>query len=555
MAQLKYDKEKRMLWVRDGNEVFPIFTLANLNGNNTRLTSEGFLEVKNSNTDSWETVTDSDGQPISLMGAPGKDGETPVVELSEDGVLTVSLGDYIQSVNIKGAKGDKGDKGDPGPPGDTGSLLIHGGEVVQNYTQGDSPRFSTIVEGLPAGTYTISCNLASITQNKPNNGNYGYPLVVMYNSDDDVIGKASVFPQGVDIVVSEVATLKICPVRYEAFNIQNGELVPNVNLAIDISEKYTFKNIWVLPKSESKAVQQLQTTITNKQDKESNELLTSDKTVVGAINELYRKHVTSFAEVSVSYKKGENNPHIHKLTYVPAGTYKLEGKLNVTADSAPDPFGGCAVYVSTNGNLNGINPYDVVDCLFQFNEEFTLTSAGHLYIVFADFWYLSNTQGDLWPGDIQCDAEITLSNLALYTIGTASTYSLRAPAPVSYIQIPLESAVLIPRGQSFKKYSLISKTISDLDWSVISEEVSDELCKQIYTEVVSNDTRQLDICGKSYIQITVLEDSILPQLPTLQELYDRQSAFYNYMKENTTAFITVSNVDFIAEEDTWVPKS
>jgi hypothetical protein len=130
MAQLKYDKAKRMLWVKDGDESFPIFTLANLNGNNTRLTSEGFLEVKNSNTDIWETVTDSDGQPISLMGAPGKDGETPVVELSEEGVLTVSLGDYSQSVNIKGAKGDKGDKGDPGSPGDAGSLLIHGGEVI-----------------------------------------------------------------------------------------------------------------------------------------------------------------------------------------------------------------------------------------------------------------------------------------------------------------------------------------------------------------------------------------------------------------------------------------
>lgn len=427
MAQLKYDKEKRMLWVRDGNEVFPIFTLANLNGNNTRLTSEGFLEVKNSNIDSWETVTDSDGQPISLMGAPGKDGETPVVELSEEGVLTVSLGDYSQAVNVKGPKGEKGDTGPQGPQGVTGE--------------------------------------------KGEDGQVDYSV------------------------------------------------------------------------------------IDNKQDKESNELLTSDKTVVGAINELYRKHVTSFAEVSVSYKKGENNPHIHKLTYVPAGTYKLEGKLNVTADSAPDPFGGCAVYVSTNGNLNGINPYDVVDCLFQFNEEFTLTSAGHLYIVFADFWYLSDTQGDLWSCDIQCDAEITLSNLALYTINTASTYSLRAPAPVSYTQIPLESAILIPKGQSFKKYSLISKTISDLDWSVISEEVSDEMCKQIYTEVVSNDARQLDICGKSYIQITVLEDSISPQLPTLQELYDRQSEFYNYMKENTTAFITVSDVDFIAEEDTWVPKS
>lgn len=120
MAQLKYDKAERMLWVKDGNEAFPIFTLANLNGNNTRLTSEGFLEVKNSNTESWETVTDSDGQPISLMGAPGKDGETPVVELSEEGMLKVNS-KTIKVIGPKGDKGDKGDTGEQGPKGEPGS--------------------------------------------------------------------------------------------------------------------------------------------------------------------------------------------------------------------------------------------------------------------------------------------------------------------------------------------------------------------------------------------------------------------------------------------------
>lgn len=120
MAQLKYDKEKRMLWVKDGDESFPIFTLANLNGNNTRLTSEGFLEVKNSTTDSWDTVTDSDGQPISLMGVPGKDGETPVVELSEEGMLKVNS-KTIKVIGPKGDKGDKGDTGEQGPKGEPGS--------------------------------------------------------------------------------------------------------------------------------------------------------------------------------------------------------------------------------------------------------------------------------------------------------------------------------------------------------------------------------------------------------------------------------------------------
>jgi hypothetical protein len=200
--------------------------------------------------------------------------------------------------------------------------------------------------------------------------------------------------------------------------------------------------------------------------------------VVGAINELYRKHVTSFAEISVSYNNGDMTPHIRKLTYVPAGTYKLEGKVDATYDVSPDPFGNCTIYVSTNDKLNSVQPVALTDRIFRLKEEFTLTSAGYIYIIFADFGYLSDRQGQGdWTNSIDGAAQITLSNLALYTIGTASTYSLRAPAPISYTQIPLESAVLIPKGQSFKKYSLISKTISDLDWSVISEEVSDELCK------------------------------------------------------------------------------
>ncbi len=433
MAQLKYDKAKRMLWVKDGDEAFPIFTLANLNGNNTRLTSEGFLEVKNSNTESWEPVTDSDGQPISLMGAPGKDGETPVVELTEAGMLKVNS-KTVNVIGPQGPQGPQGPKGDTGPQGEKGE-----------------------------------------TGEKGKDGQVDYSV------------------------------------------------------------------------------------INSKQDKESNELLTTDKTVIGAINELYSKHSTnqSFAEVSVSYKVGDMQPHTYKLTYVPAGIYKVEGTLHVETTGTPEPFGGCAIYVSPTSDIGGLlQPYYLPDRIFQLNEEFTLTSDGHLYIVFADYDYLRAMQTEVdWQNEIDYDATVSLSNLALYTIETASTYSLRAPATVSYTQIPLESAVLIPKGQSFKKLLLLSKTISDLSWSIISEDISNELCKSIYTEIINNEDRQLDVCGKSYIQITVLEDKIQPQLPTLQELYDRQSVFYNYMKENTTAFLTVSDVDIIAEDDTWISKS
>jgi hypothetical protein len=169
-------------------------------------------------------------------------------------------------------------------------LTIHGGEVVQNYSQGDEPQFTTIVKDLPAGRYTISCNLTSFTGTHPNNGNYGYPSIVMYNSDGNAIGNVGIFAQGSDIVVSEVATLKIYPVRPNAFKIQNGELVSNANLAIEISEKYTFKNIWVLPAHEcnlGELEQSVESLGETKQDKTDTNLNTTADTIVGAINEVY----------------------------------------------------------------------------------------------------------------------------------------------------------------------------------------------------------------------------------------------------------------------------
>lgn len=263
--------------------------------------------------------------------------------------------------------------------------------------------------------------------------------------------------------------------------------------------------------------------------------------------------------MSAYMAQGDVRPIMLHLTWVNPGTYKLEGTAQFTSEGAADPFTGCAIYASTNGSLAGFAP-DPINIqggvnLFKLNEPFTVTSGVHLYIIFTEYDYLtSKPTPDNWYSSAPRDVTITLSDIALYQVEAATTYSLRSPS-VSYTQLPLDTAVLIPQGKCYKSPSILVKTISDLSWNTISENISYDLYDLIYAEIVGDEGRQLDICGKSYIQITVLEDSISPQLPTLQELYDRQSEFYNYMKENTTAFITVSDVDFIAEEDTWVPKS
>ena len=97
MDTLYYDNNDRVLWIlKENGEKYPIYTLANLNGENTRLTDEGYLQVYNGHTSSWEYVTDDLGLKVSLKGPkgdagkdgnPGKDGADAVsyhLELSND---------------------------------------------------------------------------------------------------------------------------------------------------------------------------------------------------------------------------------------------------------------------------------------------------------------------------------------------------------------------------------------------------------------------------------------------------------------------------------------
>lgn len=72
---LFYDPENRFLWVQDGDKRIPLYTLANLNHETTRLTDEGYLQVKDSLTGVWDTIKDPAGNIFSLKGKDGVDGK------------------------------------------------------------------------------------------------------------------------------------------------------------------------------------------------------------------------------------------------------------------------------------------------------------------------------------------------------------------------------------------------------------------------------------------------------------------------------------------------
>jgi hypothetical protein len=63
---LYYDEDDKMLWIQDGNNKYPVHTLANLTDKNTRLKGGEYLQVYDG-TD-WVDVLDENGNPASLKG-------------------------------------------------------------------------------------------------------------------------------------------------------------------------------------------------------------------------------------------------------------------------------------------------------------------------------------------------------------------------------------------------------------------------------------------------------------------------------------------------------
>ena len=129
-------------------------------------------------------------------------------------------------------------------------LTIHGGLIEQDYKAGDDLKFSTIAENIPSGRYVVSCNISSTTGTNPNGGSYGYPTLVVFDNMGKAIQKIGVNQTGKQIKLDNSATLKLCAVRDTSFKIENGQLIYNRDLHIEISEKYVFSNIWVLPAHE-----------------------------------------------------------------------------------------------------------------------------------------------------------------------------------------------------------------------------------------------------------------------------------------------------------------
>lgn len=121
--EIYYDPTDGVLMAQNSQGEWGVVkTNAQLDPQRIALDAEGFMYIAGLDGKVY-IVSGFDGNPISLKGEPGpagKDGVSPKVNLSEDGILQIEDSLHTISANIKGPKGEQGLQGLQGEKGNSG---------------------------------------------------------------------------------------------------------------------------------------------------------------------------------------------------------------------------------------------------------------------------------------------------------------------------------------------------------------------------------------------------------------------------------------------------
>lgn len=124
--EIYYDPTDGVLMAQNSQGEWDVVkTNAQLDPQRIALDAEGFMYIAGLDGEP-RSITDFNGNPISLIGPRGKDGEngqagvSPKVNLLDDGILEIQDAFHTIVANIKGPKGDVGEKGDMGEKGADG---------------------------------------------------------------------------------------------------------------------------------------------------------------------------------------------------------------------------------------------------------------------------------------------------------------------------------------------------------------------------------------------------------------------------------------------------
>lgn len=124
--EIYYDPTDGVLMAQNSQGEWDVVkTNAQLDPQRIALDAEGFMYIVGLDGEP-RSITDFNGNPISLIGPRGKDGEngqagvSPKVNLLDDGTLEIQDAFHTIVANVKGPKGDVGEKGGMGEKGADG---------------------------------------------------------------------------------------------------------------------------------------------------------------------------------------------------------------------------------------------------------------------------------------------------------------------------------------------------------------------------------------------------------------------------------------------------
>ena len=127
--EIYYDPTDRVLMAQNSQGEWGVVkTNAQLDPQRIALDAEGFMYIAGLDGEP-HSITDFNGNPISLIGPQGKDGEngqdgiSPKVNLLDDGTLEIQDAFHTTVANIKGPQGEMGPKGEQGLQGPQGVTI------------------------------------------------------------------------------------------------------------------------------------------------------------------------------------------------------------------------------------------------------------------------------------------------------------------------------------------------------------------------------------------------------------------------------------------------
>ena len=597
---LYLDPDDGILYVqKDGEIIAPVKTSASLDPKTIRI-KDGYLQIRDFETNNWKFICDENGQPVSLKGPAG---DQAVLDLIKDSFsvligndsetdgnqqFTTYLNYYLNS-NQEIIDCEE-------------NIEVECSDKITVYLHNDSPYKVKITIVIPAST-----PLTDI-ENDIKLKTVGLPFACasihllpdhLPKESWEIMECPSVIKVEDDVPTSETFTVITGPTNsslppgyvlqaiqgesYLTYTKGNSDkeyifTIDSTNTLDDIvvtlsqsGTEISKRVIQFLHESKYKPIdpevidslqhevsentEKLNDLIGNRltryQVRVDNDLLTSDHTIVGAINELYQNQLVGGTTIKGSYIQGSTQLIYRDLNLQP-GQYTITGDVMCT-DPANDPYTSACIYVAKVAPKNSTEITND-STVYELGADVIVADEHKVYLVFASEDYMNSLRegfSDQFEG-AQADCTITVSNLKIQQV--VSTMGLRGTT-VNYIPVPIESVNYINANTVLTKKALLARQEFSQDYVQLEQGLDQESLKELYKEILLNPNKNI-APGCQFIKIENV-DGVL-NLPTLQELYDNGvnssslDSFYRYISENNRAYIYITDMDYITTEAQWI---